>query len=246
MSTTLSEATVCRRVREAKTIFRSATDEDIIASNPFDRLRSKSPDPDKDWAYVDMLTLQKLLDACDREGWRLLLALCRMAGLRQGEALRLRWPHVDLDARRLVVENPGRYRTSKKRRREVPIGPELYALLRRARWKVSEDEGCVIQDICAPNLWRDFHVIARRAGLTPWARWCHTLRKNCETDWAGRFPIHVVAEWLGNSPEVAMRHYLRAEPRDYRLASGLGGREEQGDNAAYGDQPMLAGQVQIG
>jgi hypothetical protein len=30
------------------------------------------------------------------------------------------------------------------------------------------------------------------------------------------------------------------------LASGLDRREEQGGNAAYGDQPMLAGQVQIG
>jgi integrase len=246
MSPILSEATICRHVREAKTIFRAATDEDLIAYNPFDRLRSKAPDPDKDWEYIDMPTFQKLLDACRQEGWRILLALCRLAGLRQGEALRLQWSHVDLNSRRLVVENPGRYRTSKKRRREVPIVPELHALLFRAKWRVDEDNCCVIQDICTPNLWRDFRVIAKRAGLTPWARWCHTLRKNCETDWAGGFPIHVVAEWLGNSPEVAMKHYLRAEPRDYCLASGLDSRDEQGDNAAHGEQPMRVGQMRAG
>ena len=177
----------------------------------------------------------------------MLLSLCRLAGLRQGEALRLCWPQVDLEARRLLIENPGRYRTSKKRRREVPIDPELYVLLHQARWKAgTEEDGHVVQGVYADNMWRDFRVIAKRAGLKPWARWCHTLRKNCETDWAGRFPIHVVAEWLGNSPEVAMRHYLRAEPQDYLRASGLDRLGEQGDNAADVEQSEPIGEVQVG
>ena len=177
----------------------------------------------------------------------MLLALCRLAGLRQGEALRLRWPHVDLQARRLLVENPGRYRTSKKRRREVPIDPELYVLLRQAGWQAyAEGDGHVVQGVYADNMWRDFRVIARRAGLDPWARWRHTLRKNCETDWAGRFPIHVVAEWLGNSPEVAMRHYLRAEARHYLEASGLDDSAKQRDNAADAEQLGPTSQAQVG
>ena len=95
-------------------------------------------------------------------------------------------------------------------------------------------------------MWRDLRVVARRAGLDPWARWRHTLRKNCETDWAGRSPIHVVAEWLGNSPEVVVRHYLRAEARHYLEASGLDGRREQGDNAANGERLAPTSQVHVG
>jgi len=56
----------------------------------------------------------------------------------------------------------------------------------------------------------------------------------------------VVAEWLGNSPEVAMRHYLRAEPRDYLRASGLDEVDEQGDNAADGERLVPTRHVQVG
>ena len=214
------ETTVCRSVRDAKAIFGAAADEDLLVFNPFSRLKSTAPPPDKTWHYVDRSTLRELLDACPNDGWRLLLALCRLAGLRRGEALRLRWSEVDLKTRRLTVQNPGGYRTSKKRTRVLPIDPELYELLRVIRVR-RDDGGPMIGGIGVSNVWRDFQMITKRAGVEPWSRWCHTLRKNCETDWANEFPIHVVAEWLGNSPEVAMRHYVRAEDAHYREASGL-------------------------
>jgi len=56
----------------------------------------------------------------------------------------------------------------------------------------------------------------------------------------------VVAEWLGNSPEVAMRHYLRAEARHYLEASGLDDTDKQGDNGADSKQLGPTSQEQVG
>jgi len=35
------------------------------------------------------------------------------------------------------------------------------------------------------------------------------LRSTRETELAETFPIHVVTAWLGNSPEIARKHYLQ-------------------------------------
>ena len=218
----MADATVCRSVRDAKAIFRMAVDEDLLPFNPFDRLRSTPPPPDRTWQYVSVEMLGQLFKACPTDAWRRLLGLCRLAGLRQGEALRLLWKDVDLRTRQIVVVNPGRYRTTKHRTRRVPAVPLLHDLLTKGTRRESGDRP-VVAGLCRTNLWRDFRVILRCAGIRPWKKWCHTLRKNCETDWAERFPIHVVAEWLGNSPEVALRHYVRAESHHFREASGLDG-----------------------
>jgi hypothetical protein len=65
-----------------------------------------------------------------------------------------------------------------------------------------------------------FGVIRKKAGVPEYARWCHTLRKNCESDWidAG-FPFHVVVEWMGHSDEVARQHYLRVNESDLQAAT---------------------------
>ncbi len=70
------------------------------------------------------------------------------------------------------------------------------------------------------NLWRDFRVICKRAGIEPYAKWCHTLRKNRESDWmAVGFPFHVVVDWMGHSDEVARQHYLRVNDADLDAAT---------------------------
>ena len=68
------------------------------------------------------------------------LALIASTGLRRGEALALRWEHVDLDAgvlricstvtrigKRLVIAEP----KSAKARRAIPLSPAVVTLLRK-------------------------------------------------------------------------------------------------------------------
>ena len=214
-----SEATVCQATRDAKALFQAATDEDSIPYNPFSRLPSTPTTPNKDWEYIDRDRMDRLLAACPSASWRLLLALCRWGGCRQGEALRMEWADVDLVERTFTVRPAGRYATTKQRLRTVPIAPRLYELLSDAMLADGQDQR-VCPGLHKHNLWRDFQVICRRSGLAPWARWCHTLRKNAETDWAAEHSIHVVTDWLGNSPEVAMRRYLKPTASDFAKATG--------------------------
>ena len=44
------------------------------------------------------------------------------------------------------------------------------------------------------------------------------LRSSRETELAETFPIHVVAEWLGNSPKTALAHYTQVAEEHYRKA----------------------------
>ena len=207
--------TVDLHVRNARTIFNRSVDDDLIDVNPFDRLTGGLPPIEKNWRYVSFDDLDKLLAACPNQGWTTLLGLCRLAGLRQGEALALQWSAVDWATNRLTV-----WAKKTKRRRVVPIVPELLPILRDAFENAAEGEPFLITGMVAQNLWRDFRVICKRAGLEPYAKWCHTLRKNRESDWIkSGFPFHVVVEWMGHSDEVARQHYLRVNEDDLDAAT---------------------------
>ncbi|MFQ5592472.1 MAG: tyrosine-type recombinase/integrase [Phycisphaerae bacterium] len=213
--TSMSHQTVDQHIRNARTIFNRALDDDLIQHNPFDRLTGGLPQAQKNWHYVSLEEFTRLLAACPNQGWCTLLALCRLAGLRQGEALALQWRDIDWATNRLTV-----WAGKAKRRRIVPVAPELLPILRDAFEDASEGEPFVVAGVVHPNVWRDFQVIRKRAGITPYAKWCHTLRKNHESDWiAAGFPFHVVVEWMGHSDEVARQHYLRVNETDLLAAT---------------------------
>ena len=70
-------------------------------------------------------------------------------------------------------------------------------------------------------LWQ-VHKIIVRAGHKPWPRLFQNLRGSCETDWVGVHPAHEVASWLGHSPSIAARHYLKHKDLHVQAATGTG------------------------
>ena len=50
----------------------------------------------------------------------------------------------------------------------------------------------------------------------------HSLRASCETDLVRKYPLPVVAKWLGNTSMVAMRHYAEVTDEHFRLAAAEG------------------------
>ena len=209
------ETSVCIHVRNAKTAFNHAVSEDLIVFNPFDRLKGNAPEPDKDWKYVALEELAKLLDACSSVGWKMLIALCRLAGLRRGEALELTWSSIDWDKHRLTIiaEKTGR-------RRVAPIEPKLYQLLLGAfdQAENGEERVCAISKHC---LWRNFQAIRRRAGLRRWKDAFKVMRRNCETDWAQRYPQYAVSVWIGHGIEVSAKHYLQIPEELYNKVAAI-------------------------
>ena len=66
--------------------------------------------------------------------------------------------------------------------------------------------------------------IVRQAGLTPWPRIFHNLRSTRQTELEEQFPSHVVCRWIGNSQQVAQKHYLQVTDDHYQRAVTAGAK----------------------
>src|SRR4051794_8206637 len=71
---------VDRHIREARTIFGLAVADNLLTTNPFDKL-SGVKNFEKEWHYVGAGEFAKLISACKPE-WAVMLGLARWAGLR--------------------------------------------------------------------------------------------------------------------------------------------------------------------
>lgn len=213
--------TVDLHIRNARTMFNRAVADDLIEYCPFDRLGS-TPPVDRDWHYVNTSEFGKLTGAARSLAWRLLLGLARWAALRRGEALNLRWRNIDWAKSRLRVISQDDWNVKDRDARIVPICPELHELLLEAFEEAEEGEERVIRagTISVKNISRDFSCLCKRAGVDRYAKPLHTLRKSCITDWASRFPAHVVKQWAGHSDlQTTDRYYLQVSESEYDRAA---------------------------
>lgn len=104
----------------------------------------------------------------------------------------------------------------------VPIVPNLHDILAEAHEsRLGHDRVC--WDVSRNCLWRNFTVIRKRAGLPAWDDAMQVMRRNCETDWAQRFPQYVVSEWLGHDIRVSAEHYLAVPEELFEKASASSG-----------------------
>ena len=216
-------ATVDQHIRNARTIFNHALADDLILFNPFDRL-AETPKVERDWHYVDLQEFAKLFEAAPSPSWRLLLALARLAALRRGEALNLPWGKIDWSSSRLQVISREGWDVKDKHSRIVPVSPELHAMLLTMFEGAAEGETRVIpvRSINLRNLWRDFGVICKRAGVLRYAKPIHSLRKSCIRDWADRHPAHVVKEWAGHTDlNTTDTYYLQVPESEYERAAKM-------------------------
>ncbi len=137
---------------------------------------------------------------------------------------------MDWDRGRLTVTSPKTEHHPGKDTRVIPLFPELRPILEEAFDAAPEGAVYAVNERYrrgsqGPNGWRNcnlrttFEKIIRRAGLTPWPRLFHNLRSSRETELAERFPIQVVTAWPGNTPDIAMRHYLQVTDQHFRQAS---------------------------
>ncbi len=178
----LSEQRVRAHIRNAKAIFNWARRFGLVTDNPFTDFDG-APRPTGPNHYVTLVDFVRLLRACRsgaqiQHGWRALHGLCRLAGLRRGEALDLpwsgkavdsrgqeHWVGVDWERRRLhIMGNAKRSRTH----RVVPICPRLYKILIRA-FEAAPAGQAAICGLSAHNPTRHADEHIARAGRDPLA-----------------------------------------------------------------------------
>ena len=122
--------------------------------------------------------------------------MCRLEGVRRGEAVSLPWSAVDWDKRLLTVYATKTDKTAKNSgKRVVPIVPRLYDILLAAHG-AAEPGAVGVCGLTANNLLRDFEVIRKRAGLAEFGEPFQTMRRSRAQD-SPAVPMNTLTEWNG-------------------------------------------------
>jgi integrase len=102
----LAEATISKRVKTARQIFRQGVRWKMLAENPFADVKAGSQTNKARMFFVSRGDAQRVLDACPDAQSKLLFALSRYGGLRcPSEHLRLKWADVDWEKNRILVHS---------------------------------------------------------------------------------------------------------------------------------------------
>lgn len=227
----LAPATVHRRLKFAKTMFADAVKRKLIGENPFAEVKTPNRIPQERRVYVSVEDAARLI-AVANPTWRIIVALSRFAGMRcPSEVLSLRWEHVDFATDRMTVTSPKTEHIAGKEYRVVPIFAALRPYLEEAFELAEPGTEFVVSGPQADGYrasavvgWKGTNLrttmlkLIRRAGLKAWPKPFHNLRASCETDLMQHHPIHVVTAWIGNTPSVAIGHYLQTLESDFRKA----------------------------
>ena len=240
----LASTTVHKRLGFARQFFRMVWKHKLILSNPFAEVRATAVNRQDRQHFITRGHVARLLAVCNPI-WRVIVALVRYGGLRcPSEVLSLRWEGVDWEAGRIVVESPKTAHHPGKGYRVIPLFPELRPILAEAFELAPEGAEYVVggnyrQSAQTPSGWRNcnmrtqFERLVKRAGLKPWPRLFHNLRASRQTELAKEYPIHVVTAWLGNTPRIALKHYLQVTDADFERACR--GGAENGARAAQNE-----------
>jgi integrase len=220
----LSEGTTRRRLGRARQFFRAALKSRLITENPFGAVKVSSFAEDR-FRFVTRAESAAVLAACPDVEWRVIFALARFGGLRcPSEILPLTWGDVDWAGQRITVHSPKTEGHDGKASRIVPLFPELAEPLQAAFDAAAPGATFIITRYrnTNANLRTYLLRIIGKAGLTPWPKLFVNLRASRACELAERFPAHVCADWLGHSPLIAAKHYLRVRSEDFTRAVASG------------------------
>lgn len=216
-------STVQKRCSIASKFFRQAARKKLIDENPFDEV-PKGDIPATDNEYVRADDARRVLAQLPDSQWQLLFGLARWGGLRVGsEPRQLQWEHIDWESQKILIHAPKTKRYIGKEKRLMPLFPELLPLLRAWQSKSSKTEPYVLPLLIGrtdSSLRDTMHRAIKTAELPIWANLWRSLRSTRQTELEDQgIPTHVVCNWMGNSPKVAAKHYLKVHEEHFAKAA---------------------------
>ena len=201
--------------------FEDAVEREEIVKNPFKAKgvpRSSHTNRER-FVFIDREFADKVIECLPTNEWKLIFALSRFGGLRcPSEVKALEWSHVLWDQSRLIVPSPKTEHHDGKDERVVPIFPEIRPYL-EAAYQENQTGSIIVDHQSHTNLSVKLKKILKRHKIKPWSKTFQNLRSTRETELAEEYPIQVVCSWIGNSPKVAMRHYLQVTDHHFDKAS---------------------------
>jgi len=242
MPSTRAPATVALHIKRARLFFNDAIDRQIVRENPFKGVKAGSEKNASRQRFIDIAVIEDVIAACPSVEWKLVFALARYGGVRVPSEIRgLKWEHIHWDKDRITVLSPKTEHHEGGESRMVPLFPELSKLLLEAQGTAEVGEAYVLPKLRnVTNLSTTGAKIIGRSGHTPWGKLFQNLRSSRETELVKTYPIHVVSEWIGNTPEVAMDHYLQVVDAYFKAAAGKAAQNAAHSPAVTSNQEQSA------
>jgi integrase len=220
----LSRNTVKIHCKKAKQFFAEAVSRGLIPDNPCRTLKDLHDMWNEDRErFMDVEQSAQVLVVCPTAEWRLIFSLARFGGLRRSEILALRWEDIVWHENRIDVPGAkGRHGTG-KRRRDLPIFPELAVALQAVLAERPQATGRIVASYGPlANIGVQMARIIKAAGIKDWEKPFQNLRATRATELIamGKDPA-TVCRWLGHSLRVFLRHYHRMRREDFAKAGGM-------------------------
>lgn len=196
-------------------MFNIAIRKQWIEANPFKHIGGFDTTNKERQEFIDRATIERLLKALDNDPmWQVIVSLVRYGGLRAPkEVLWLKWQHFNFKKLEFKV-----HCSKTKRFRTVPLFPELVPYLRK--WEPLTDSVHLVPKHRSgeKSLYSAFAKRLKSRGFRQWEKLFINLRSSRETELVEEYPLHVVTAWLGNSPEIAKKHYLQVTKEHFNRA----------------------------
>ena len=98
--------------------------------------------------------------------------------------------------------------------------PELKPLLEQAFNDAPEGSINVIRHCKGTKNYRKgLKEIILKAGLLPWPKLFNNLRSTRETELAKNYSLQAATAWIGNTPKIALGHYLQVTDDEWQNAT---------------------------
>jgi hypothetical protein len=226
---TLGENTARKMICKLKTVLTAAVEEELITKNPFKvkgLSSSVSASSKERERFIEQADVDSVIGSAPDDEFALIIALARYGGLRTPSEFPLLThgsfklsgdaPHFEVFAPKTGHCKPDK--------RIVPVFPELLPYVEKVvSISRAKQGGFVFSDryrTCTEaNITNTMRRTIKKAGLQIWPKLWQNLRASRETELLRRFDIKDVCNWLGNTPAVALKHYLRADNDALRKAT---------------------------
>jgi len=226
----LSSSTAHLCIAELSALFSDLVEQGHVQVNPVRllpratrRLIRPAHDP-RTTPFVERLEDVRRIFLALPEPICLAYALGALAGLRNGEALALRWAHVDMNARRIHVRESIKGPLKDIDSRIVPIQDALYPLL--AEWRLRcGGIGRVVPSMRSDGAFLDSHTIRAHLKTTitklelPALTWYEATRHTFASQWVlGGNSLEKLREVMGHSTVQVTERYAHLKPELFGAA----------------------------
>jgi site-specific recombinase XerD len=210
-----SQWTALKYLRAVSSVFNHAIRMGYGLSNPCKNVLAPRP-PRLIPVYMTPEDVQQFLTSITNKPFRRLCTFALCTGMRLGELVQLQWAHVNLEAKKLTVQNTETFTTKNKRNRTIPLSETAIQVLLEIQARQQQSKFIFLNPKGFPwtetNVSHPFRRYAKKSGVNPRYHF-HTLRHTFAS-WLVQKGVNIyeVKELLGHSNITTTQIYAHLEP----------------------------------